>query len=135
VERGWSKIEFAECMGFTIKHVDELINGHVSITIEIADHLSRVLGSTSDFWLVREAQYRDALKNLIGAKVKMKASTKKQLNHSSHDHVKEFGNCVGITEGFVDYGNNQTGPEINVRWLPSNLRYAYLPNDLEIINL
>lgn len=59
-ERGWSKAEFAERTGFTAKHVNELVKGRVPITADAAERLSRVLGSTSDFWLVRDAQYRAA---------------------------------------------------------------------------
>jgi hypothetical protein len=43
-------------------------------------------------------------------------------------HVQEFGNCHGVVSGLVDYGNGNTGPEIDVYWSPSNLRYAYHPS-------
>ena len=65
------------------------------------------------------------------------------LNSASAAHVREFGNCVGIVVGKVDYNNCPTtnprwdpkkvGPEIDVRWLPSNLRYAYKPDDLVVL--
>lgn len=45
-------------------------------------------------------------------------------------HVEEFGNCVGVVLGPVDYGDT-VGPEVDVRWQPSRLRYAYHPSDLE----
>lgn len=45
-------------------------------------------------------------------------------------HIDEFGDCVGTVEGPVDYGV-QKGPELNVRWQPSNLRYGYHPDHLE----
>lgn len=48
----------------------------------------------------------------------------------STPHVEEFGTCVGIVEGLADFGT-QKGPEVDVRWQPSNLRYAYLPEDLD----
>jgi HTH-type transcriptional regulator / antitoxin HigA len=60
-ERGWTKAEFAERTGFTAKHVNELVKGRVPITPNAAERLSLVLGSTPDFWLVRDAQYRAAL--------------------------------------------------------------------------
>lgn len=44
------------------------------------------------------------------------------------DHIKEFGNTIGIVQGLTDYGN-QLGPEIDVKW--GNLRYSYNPEDLE----
>ncbi len=57
-ERGWTKAEFAGRTGFTPKHVNELVKGRVPITPDAADRLSRVLGSTPEFWLRREAQYQ-----------------------------------------------------------------------------
>lgn len=47
----------------------------------------------------------------------------------SSAHVDEFGDCVGIVEGPVDYGT-QKGPEVEVLWLPSRLRYGYHPDQL-----
>lgn len=67
-ERGWTQIEFAERTGFTKKHVNELVSGRATITADTADRLSRVLGSTIDFWLVREAQYRAALERIDAGK-------------------------------------------------------------------
>jgi hypothetical protein len=56
----------------------------------------------------------------------------------STDHVKEFGECVGVVEGPLDYNNKgepyvveKVGPELNVRWQPSGLRYGYHPDQLE----
>ena len=46
------------------------------------------------------------------------------------EHVDEFGDCVGIVDGPIDYGT-QKGPELDVRWQPTNLRYAYHPNNLK----
>ncbi|MBW2735124.1 MAG: helix-turn-helix domain-containing protein [Deltaproteobacteria bacterium] len=60
-EKGWSKAEFAQRIGFTTKHVNELVKGRASISAATAERLSRVLGSTPDFWLVRDAQYQAAL--------------------------------------------------------------------------
>lgn len=60
-ERGWSKTEFAQRTGFTPKHVNELVKGRATISADAAERLSRVLGSTPDFWLVRDAQYQAEL--------------------------------------------------------------------------
>lgn len=59
--RGWSQTEFAERTGFTRKHINDLIKGRAAITADTASRLSRVLGSTVEFWLTREANYRAAL--------------------------------------------------------------------------
>lgn len=60
-EHGWSQTEFAERSGYTSKHVSLLINGKASITEDTAFRLERVLGGTVDFWLSREAKYREAV--------------------------------------------------------------------------
>lgn len=44
----------------------------------------------------------------------------------SSAHVEEFGDCVGIVEDLLQ----PNCPEVNVRWLPSKLRYAYDPINL-----
>ena len=72
-----------------------------------------------------------------GDKVKMCDSLKYSLiKNGCKEHVEEFSNCVGIVEDYVNYNNdgendqNKIGPEFNVRWFPSKLRYGYLPEDL-----
>ena len=60
-EREWTKAQLAERLGYTEKHVSLLINAKVPITEESAQKLSRVIGSTPEFWLRREAQYRAQL--------------------------------------------------------------------------
>lgn len=47
-------------------------------------------------------------------------------------HVREFGRCVGVVLGPVDFGT-QLGPEVDVRWEPSGLKYGYEPEDLELV--
>lgn len=63
-ERGQSVAEFARAMGDSVDHVQQLLVGSVQITNEVADHLSRVLGTSSRFWLSRESQFRDGLVRL-----------------------------------------------------------------------
>jgi len=60
-ERGWSQTEFASRIGYTKKHVNLLIQGKVSLTEDAAIKLERVLGSTVNFWLSREALYREVI--------------------------------------------------------------------------
>ena len=63
-ERDWTQAQFAERLGYTTKHVSQLVNGKAPITEETAIKLERVLGSTTGFWLNREAQYREQLANI-----------------------------------------------------------------------
>jgi HTH-type transcriptional regulator/antitoxin HigA len=60
-ERGWTQAEFAARVGFTRKHVNDLVKGRASITADTASRLSASLGSSVEFWLAREAQYQAAL--------------------------------------------------------------------------
>jgi HTH-type transcriptional regulator/antitoxin HigA len=57
-ERGWTQTELARRLGYTEKHTSLLINGKVPLSVDAAQRLERVLGSTLDFWLVLEANYR-----------------------------------------------------------------------------
>lgn len=57
-ERGWQQREFAERLGYTQKHVSQLITGKVPITVDAAQRLERVLGSRMDFWLALEVNYQ-----------------------------------------------------------------------------
>jgi len=67
-ERGWTQAELARRLGYTEKHVSQLINGKVPLTDEAALRLERVLGSNAGFWLAREAKYREHSARLEAAK-------------------------------------------------------------------
>src|SRR5439155_10391522 len=56
-ERGWSQTELATRLGYSEKHVSQLVNGKVPLSDETAMRLERVLGSNAGFWLAREAKY------------------------------------------------------------------------------
>jgi len=57
-ERGWTQVELAQRLGYTEKHMSQLINGKAPLSMDAALRLERVLGSTADFWLAREAKYQ-----------------------------------------------------------------------------
>lgn len=57
-ERNWSQVELAGRLGYTTKHVSQLVNGKAAITEDTALRLERVLGAGAGFWLAREAQFR-----------------------------------------------------------------------------
>lgn len=57
-ERGWTQAELAQRLGFTTKHVSQLINGKVPLSLDAAQRLERVIGGTVEFWLAREANYQ-----------------------------------------------------------------------------
>lgn len=58
-ERNWSQAELATRLGYSEKHVSQLVNGKVPLSDETAMRLERVLGSNAGFWLAREAKYRE----------------------------------------------------------------------------
>ena len=60
-EKNWTQAEFADRAGCTIKHVSQLILGKAVITEDTALRLERVLGGSAEFWLSREARYREAV--------------------------------------------------------------------------
>ena len=67
-----------------------------------------------------------------GTKVKMSQSLKDGMRaNGSGAHIDEFGDCMGIVIGPMFPDSN--APEVDVRWQPSNLRYGYHPDNLEII--
>ncbi len=57
-ERGWTQAELAQRLGYSEKHVSQLINGRVPLTVDAAQRLERVFGSTMEFWLNLEANYQ-----------------------------------------------------------------------------
>lgn len=63
-ERDWSQAELAQRLGFSAKHLNQLVKGKVSLTDDAALRLERVLGATANFWLSREAKYREQLARL-----------------------------------------------------------------------
>ncbi len=66
-ERGWTQAELAKRLGYTEKHVSQLIGGK-PLTVDAAFRLERVLGSNVDFWLAREANYRKHLARIEAEK-------------------------------------------------------------------
>jgi len=63
-ERGWSARAFAKNAGIPLAKAERLISGDAPIDEATAAALSRVLGSTSRFWLTREAHYRARIRQL-----------------------------------------------------------------------
>ncbi len=48
-ERDWTQTQLAERLGYTTKHISELINGKAPINEETAVKQERVMGSTAAF--------------------------------------------------------------------------------------
>jgi HTH-type transcriptional regulator / antitoxin HigA len=63
-EKDWTQAELAQRLGYTTKHLNQLIKGKATLTQDAALKLERVLGSTATFWLNRETKYREHLARL-----------------------------------------------------------------------
>lgn len=66
-ERDWTQQQLADRLGYSLKHVNQLIKGKVSLTEDAAIRLRNVLGASVGFWLTREAQYRERAALLAAA--------------------------------------------------------------------
>jgi HTH-type transcriptional regulator/antitoxin HigA len=51
--------DFANRIGETIEHAEDLLNGRATITIGLARKLERALGASVQFWMSRDFQYRE----------------------------------------------------------------------------
>ena len=60
-ERGWTQADLAGRLGYSRKHVNQLVRGKASLSEDAALRLHRVLGGSVGFWLTREARYRERL--------------------------------------------------------------------------
>lgn len=77
-----------------------------------------------------------------GEKVRLTAAAKARMKGTPGlaRNAAEFGDCVGIIDGLIVYKEGNVleakveGPEYDVRWQPSGLRYAYAPEDLELVS-
>ena len=63
-ERNISIDTFAQKMGNSVSHMERLLQGKDEITEELSKKLANHLGSSVDFWLRREFQYREDLVRL-----------------------------------------------------------------------
>lgn len=63
-ERDWNQVVLANRLGFSTKHLNQLIKGKVTLTYDTAQKLERVLGSTVSFWMNRESKYRQHIARL-----------------------------------------------------------------------
>lgn len=60
-EKQIEKLELKERMGCSVSFIEGLISGKERINKDVASQLSHILGASKNFWLNREAQYREYL--------------------------------------------------------------------------
>ena len=67
MERGLSKVQFAQLLGSSTEKTSDLLEGRVPITIGIARRLEHVIGGSVEFWVSRDFQYRQDSSRLAQA--------------------------------------------------------------------
>ena len=60
-ELGWAQSELAQRTEYSKKHINRIVHGIAHISEGTAFRFERVLGGSANFWLSREAQYREAV--------------------------------------------------------------------------
>jgi HTH-type transcriptional regulator / antitoxin HigA len=60
-EQHWIHADLAERLGYSSEQLTQLLSGQMLIAQETALRLENTVGSSSNFWLNREAQYRAKL--------------------------------------------------------------------------
>jgi HTH-type transcriptional regulator/antitoxin HigA len=104
-DRGFTQADLAGRTGYTKKHINDLVRGRASISFEAALKLEAVLGSTADFWMRREVQFREALaRQQVNQEHAKSASWLKTLPLSSmikagwvekrHDDGQQVAECL-----------------------------------------
>ena len=56
-ERGMSQSYLAFATGYSQKHINQIVKGHVRISVEVALAFERELGIDARFWLHLQADY------------------------------------------------------------------------------
>lgn len=56
-DRGMSQSYLAFATGYSLKHINQIVKGHVRITVPVAVALERELDISARFWLHRQADY------------------------------------------------------------------------------
>lgn len=58
------KLSLMKALILTEKEMNELLNGDMEITEKMAETLAKQLGGTKEFWISREANYREGSRRL-----------------------------------------------------------------------
>jgi len=95
-ELDWTQVELAERLGFSKKHVSQLMNGKVAITSDTAIKLSQVLGSSVQFWLNLEADYQADL-----ARLRHEQQLKKWVSWLDELPIKELRKIGVLSHGRI----------------------------------
>ena len=64
-DRDMTQKDFAVRMAMSEKHISELINGKVQLTVEMTRRLELVLGMPAQFWRNLESIYREKVDKIV----------------------------------------------------------------------
>lgn len=56
--RGWTQAHLARELGWSLKHINQVVKGRTGISVELALALERLDFATARFWLHRDADWR-----------------------------------------------------------------------------
>ena len=56
-DRGMNQTEFAQECGYSLKHVNQIVQGHVRITADAALVFEKVLGIRAEFWMNLQSNF------------------------------------------------------------------------------
>jgi len=95
-DRQWTQAELAKRLGYTQKHINDLIKSRASITPDAAERLERVFGVSARFWLQLQSNYQQDLFRL------------EQLERLSEqaDWLKEIPFNWMVKNGWVEASTN-----------------------------
>ncbi len=130
-ERSWSQSELADRLGVTPKHVSCVISGQASISESLAIKLERVLGSSADFWMRREHQFRiaqqriETTKNLASWTDWLNELPVKELMHNGHIQKVRLTekNKPAIVEELLNFFRIASPDEWRSRYIDIEARY------------
>ena len=95
-EKDWTQAELAQRLGYTTKHLNQLIKGKAALTEDAALRLERVLGSTANFWLNREVKYREHLARIEQIESKILELTSKHEYAINLIRAVEKAHGIGV---------------------------------------
>lgn len=94
-EMGWNSAELARRLGYTVDRVLALERGEALLNRPMAEALARVLGSSADFWLRREVNYRRAMNEKLQNWFTYHAPRGDQIKR--YKNIREAGRVLAAT--------------------------------------
>lgn len=102
-EAGMTQAEFAIRMGTTAKTLSQLINGQAVLSLDLAQKLSVMLGTSVDFWLNLQKAYEEKLIEIKHAKeIDEQASIAATIDYSYFVNVAHLPKVSSLKEKVIN---------------------------------